>query len=73
MNIKIILTIMITKSIARNINLSRRHLSVCWFAKEAPKKNGKKEEAAPVVQEEESVDSIVKRWLEPNHPSLSPS
>ena len=50
MNIKIILTIMITKSIARNINLSRRHLSVCWFAKEAPKKDGKKEEAAPVVQ-----------------------
>lgn len=53
MNIKIILTIMITKAITKQISLTRRYLNVCWFAKEAPKKDGKKEEtpAAPVIQE----------------------
>ena len=64
---------MITKVIARHITNSGRYLSVCWFAKEAPKKDGKKEEALPVVPQEEAVESIVKRWLEPNHPPLSPS
>jgi len=42
---------MITKTITKQLNLSRRYLGACWFAKEAPKKDGKKEEAvAPVVE-----------------------
>jgi hypothetical protein len=46
-----------------------------FFSKEAPKKDGKKDDkAAPVaVIEETPIEELALRWINPNHNALSPS
>jgi hypothetical protein len=59
------------------VSASRTHIhkNVAFFAKEAPKKDGKKDDkAAPVaVIEEVPLSTLATQLIAPNHPSLSPS